>query len=254
MISQKIIEKHKAELPKRIFKYFEFGDSLKDTLTGKYFWHSKPRDFNDPFDCNLSLMKRPSFDIAKEFLLAENNFSRSKRREIERIINSNPQKAIESVIDGFETELDKYGICCFSAKENDPLMWAHYSKKHSGIMLTIEPLEDIQNLMVSKVNYKDEYNPVDYTVEFSTALLEFILIKHRAWEYEEEFRSFRTNSGKHHFNPKAIKAITLGLNFDNNNLKELTQILKENYPHIELYKSVFLKEKIKIVAERINWG
>ena len=120
-------------------------------------------------------------------------------------------------------------------------------------MLTIDPLKDMQNLMVSKVNYKDEYNPVDYTVEFSTALLEFILIKNRAWEYEEEFRSFRTNNGKHYFNPKAIKAITLGLNFDNNNLKELTQILKGNYPHIELYKSVFLKEKIKIVAEKINW-
>lgn len=119
---------------------------------------SRFHESNDPFELNL-------IDSRDE-----------KRREIVRML--------------VDYHNQNTGMICFGKTWENPVMWAHYAEKHSGVCLgfAIEPS------VLSKVDYTDKKINVELSVHLpkgglSAELInQVILTKSTAWEYEHEWR------------------------------------------------------------------
>ncbi|MDD3772392.1 MAG: DUF2971 domain-containing protein, partial [Weeksellaceae bacterium] len=106
-----------------IFKYFNFDlkdlskDKKLESFRENYLWFSKPKFFNDPFDCNMEVIKY------------YNNFLNS--------INTIAEKADDLIINSTK----EFGICCFSKTNNNIHMWSHYADSHKGICIEYDSSE-----------------------------------------------------------------------------------------------------------------
>jgi hypothetical protein len=81
-------------------------------------------------------------------------------------------------------------MICFGAVWDNPMMWAHYADKHTGICLGFE----VEDKLVSTVDYTDEKIDVEFGAHLqnhglSIELLNKVLTtKSIAWESEQERR------------------------------------------------------------------
>src|SRR5438045_3566974 len=88
---------------------------------------------------------------------------------------------------------NKFGIICYSATVNDPVLWSHYSTGHRGIALGFDVPEDV----VVKVIYSDERPVLDFAsfddistpdeaVLFTKAVMAQVFsVKAKSWSYEK---------------------------------------------------------------------
>jgi hypothetical protein len=150
-------------MPIRVYKFLEKQFALK-TLYERRFKIAKVEELNDPFDL-------VPFDM------------------------SNP--SVRQAMTGTRTILGKkLGLICFSAKYTDPVIWAHYSNKHTGMCLgfdipesdepmgrRIKPVQYIETSLNFPLNFKqmheDDQNPVIWDMLYK---------KFKHWAYEEELR------------------------------------------------------------------
>lgn len=135
----------------KIYKYFNFTEDLTkdkkiESFVENYLWFSKPKYFNDPFDCNMEIINKYNeflnllADGAKDFI-------------------------IENTKD--------FGICCFSTSNDNIHMWSHYAESHKGICLEYDStnFEDyFSNLLKCKcrlfeVDYRKEFIDLNGTIE-----------------------------------------------------------------------------------------
>jgi hypothetical protein len=106
---------------------------------------------------------------------------------------SNPKPQIRKTFVNFKAVISKeFGILCFSKRWNNPLLWSHYTEKHTGCTLGFE----IPDNKAIEVNYS-ENRPLfswDKIPEDSRLTQNYFhkLIKTKfiSWEHEEEFRLF----------------------------------------------------------------
>ena len=79
------------------------------------------------------------------------------------------------------------GLLCFSRRWENPVLWAHYAKNHTGICLGF----DMSRQFMEKVTYVKERftRPNVLDEDFMKALL-FSKFEH--WSYEEEYRCYVT--------------------------------------------------------------
>lgn len=83
------------------------------------------------------------------------------------------------------------GMICFGKTWQNPVMWAHYAEKHSGVCLgfAIEPS------VLSKVDYTDNMIDVELGVHLpggglsADLINKVILTKSTDWKYEHEWRA-----------------------------------------------------------------
>jgi hypothetical protein len=81
----------------------------------------------------------------------------------------------------------RFGLVCLSANWHDPVLWAHYSEKHTGLCIGFEIPDD-----VAFVRYVPK--PLQFPANFNTDDIElgrrFLFTKYEHWAYEEEVRIF----------------------------------------------------------------
>lgn len=119
---------------------------------------SRFHESNDPFELNLIDSRDP------------------KRREVVRMVENYHKM--------------NTGMICFGKTWSNPVMWAHYAEKHSGVCLgfAIEPS------VLSEVEYTDKKIDVELGVHLprgglSAELLNKVLLtKSTSWKYEAEWR------------------------------------------------------------------
>jgi hypothetical protein len=107
------------------------------------------------------------------------------------LIDSRDQgrRTIAKMIEKHHTE--RTGMICFGATWDNPMMWAHYADKHSGICLAF----DVDDTLVSIIDYTDKKIDVDLGPHLpkhglSAELLRKILTtKSSAWAPEQERRT-----------------------------------------------------------------
>ncbi|MEQ6118473.1 DUF2971 domain-containing protein [Reichenbachiella sp. MALMAid0571] len=140
-----------------VYKYSDWNDYSKDALEKRYFWFSKPTNFNDPFDSNM--------DILRAFNGAKNIFTQNKKPENELLLDFVKRKTKDFGILCLTkpTEKGKTGDKGF----NNLHFWSHYANSHRGISIGYDAKE-IENYYseklfcnspLTKVNYFEE--PVD---------------------------------------------------------------------------------------------
>ena len=145
----------------RVYKFLDAKYGLK-SLREKRLKQSCVRDLNDPFE----LMP---FDLTHP---AVREASRETKKDMDK----------------------EKGLLCFSKNWCDPVIWAHYSDKHSGLCLGFEiPEPDNDNIL--EVVYID--NPLPFPLkeylerpeeEGEQITRNALFTKFKHWEYEQEIR------------------------------------------------------------------
>ena len=149
---------------KSIFKFTSFETALS-IIEGQSLFFSGPNSFNDPLDC---VIDRLTFDIKDIGSEAEKDLKDLENRFGPTMDRFTPERLEILFKKSVQNKLDRTSVCCFSNNKNNPLMWAHYGEKNTGICLEFEfddqsPFEEIQSdqLTWGDINY-NEPEPFNY--------------------------------------------------------------------------------------------
>lgn len=122
-----------------IYKYYAPNDNSFCALKEEYFWCSKRKYLNDPFDTHGEIINRfPKF-----------------KDELRRI---------GLQVDTYPTILDEFGILCFSQGKLNRHLWALYSESYKGWALEFE--EDLITNLTQSIGYPVNYKDVLYLNEW----------------------------------------------------------------------------------------
>ena len=113
-----------------IYKYTQYRSSFFDDFSLKL---SRFGEFNDPFE-----------------MVMGNYLSSISRDQYDEIISlshtlSDGASYIDAAWDAECGVRACVGVLCFASKENNLLMWAHYSNNHKGICLELDKDSDFFN-------------------------------------------------------------------------------------------------------------
>lgn len=157
-------------------KYCSVGIGLQIIKTGNIDLQI-PRYFNDPYDCLHQNFKiKFSYEDVKHLSDKISAKFRPSEQEL--------KTAIKNHNDIFDISYF-YSMSCFSEKNDSMLMWSHYARNHSGICLEFEFVDELIS-NTKQIDYVDEnFDLKNLTPEKA------ILIKHKDWSYEKEWRYIR---------------------------------------------------------------
>lgn len=234
---RKALDLKRKYIPEKLYRYRSL-DNLDyvtgEILTGEIYVAS-PIELNDIFDAtSLMSSKDPKFYFSNENIkeIYEDSFKELPADVFEKIFNNKDwydklaEYVAENVIYGtdltiaeaksklYEIEMNMLEeinesfngisytttrIACFTDKETNIPMWAHYAKDHTGVCIEYAT-ETIKNELTLNSLY-----PIKYTEELldgmshimdrlsnplsaNSFLEELATQKHKDWEYEQEWR------------------------------------------------------------------
>jgi len=257
----------------RRYKYLSFSENSLQIIKSGTIKFTKPSEFNDPFDCdpeykdnvNNLLKKRP--DLVKkagQFL----NLSKEQLIVEKPIMAERLKKAIEAGCFG-QPASDNVGICSLSRDPLNLLMWAHYSKDHTGFVVEFDipiesfdlPKKDVgyfEKLIPHKVYYQDFKPIVSFSDDNDVKITKQFLTKGSVWKYEQEERviDYIRKSGIHAYDQKNILfSVIAGMRMKDSELSKLEDavknINKEKGLNVSFYKATPLKGKFELfIKER----
>lgn len=209
-------------LPEFFFKYIRL-DRVIEILKNKELWFSSPKNFNDPFDCNINLIDfEPDENEIKKIINDKISGNRKLRRQEIQKNKRNSFRIKNQFSEQLEEIFYNSGVCCFSEINDNILLWAHYAENHKGICLKFtNKISDIAT-MTAKVNYKNRYEKVNFWKGKGGAINHLIFTKSKDWKYEKEIRAFTMlDNGKVDFDIKNLTEIIFGCKTDKNTISKI---------------------------------
>lgn len=244
----------KNEFSDRLYKYHSITKNTLEIFIKNKIYFSKPNQFNDPFDTQLSAIEFAN--EIKELGLPENI----------SMITQHEQPLYDRI--------SHYGIYCLSEEYDNMLMWSHYADAHRGICLGFK--KEFDNFLTTdcmtwlvKVNYSQhhpfedirndiilgKFNPIDNFEKFCNihSALEKALIevKHENWRYEKEQRVVSHISGLQSFNPEALECVILGMNISREDKLTIRSLLThQKWQHVQIFKAKRRKGELALDIEK----
>ena len=205
-------------MPEILYKYRHWNDSKESAfhrrrLTNNEIYFSKPSEFNDPFDCQITLR----FDGVKAGQMrktmikwALEDFPGLSRKERDKIVRGRilelrqPNARRDEKEKQREVVDEGYGVFSLSATVRSLVMWAHYADSHKGICVglsskALRKLSDdlfrergIPGELVA-VDYVDRYPVLNvFSPDFRRGMWGDVAIRTKSshWRHEKEYRLF----------------------------------------------------------------
>lgn len=194
-----------------LWKYRDDSAFTESIFKDHAFWFSNPQSFNDPFDCNLSEVSSYSKEAIAQFL--NENLSKVALAKYKAYPeNLTDEDVKESLASAKDKTFANVGILCLSKKNDSMLMWSHYTNSHKGLVIELDPTQDLFLFQVYfSINYVDSYEPTNFLISPRLCVDQVVSTKSRCWAYEEEVRVMSAkHRGKIKFNPKIIKRVIFG--------------------------------------------
>lgn len=257
-----ITVEHGKKKPENIFKFYGLSRFSVDALTKGYFYTSHPIELNDILDSSPFLFytsKPLDFEYYDKFL---GFLYEGKEEELIKYYEEDsrePNLCKGYIFQLWETMTNIFGIISTTGKENNPLMWPHYTQeKGFQIKFKTDELEksipeklteDEEFLGLYPVNYTSTLHPIEIS-QFRAMFIPFyysVTVKIDTWEYEDEWRfligkqQMGVPYSKSGFSPREdylvkkenrytyydksiVKEITLGMNFFNGRDFEIKRV------------------------------
>ena len=185
--------------PVFLYKYYSDKQEKIDSVREKKMWYSAPCNFNDVFDCDISIDETRIFNSLLQMVPDKRGVRPGSQmwRQLKKIMN----KEIHSLRDTFEYMKTTMGISCLSESYDSLLMWAHYANIHRGMCVEYELMEINKQLGFSPIPviYSDErvsfhsINQDTLEVNSFRFFIESLTSKSLEWSYEKEWRIIRDN-------------------------------------------------------------
>ncbi len=257
---------------KFLYRYSRVSENLLESLAQGYLWYSRPRDFNDPFDCNIWIRYPVGINRLKEYI----NVPEELSRKIEEGDADTLRKLKNLKLDGDYSYLERFdldlgscllrgderslniilnatkfaslsthldesiGVCCFTSNAKNPLMWSHYASQHSGICLKYKSLYGESGLLMTTfpVNYMRRmrrfvWKEGDVDNE-AKVFFRGIYTKSYHWHYESEWRAlWTTGVGKREFAKTDLSEVIFGVNTTEKDISRVKDCLNSyEYRHV----------------------
>ena len=241
-----------GKLQSPLYKYRSLADASKEYTLDIFrkceLFFAAPSSFNDPFDCKFSPVIASVKKLASE--IAQRQTLDYEPENVERAIladsanDANFVKAVDRV-------MNRHGICCFSRKNEEILMWYHYADSHKGICLGFDVSKD-PDFFVFPINvtYQDNYPKIDVSQPAGTNKYVSALLgtKYKKWYYEQEVRVYKEHHQAYHFIPASLVCVTFGCKAEAKIIEEVISVANANIElnHVRFYKTEMDKETYKL--------
>jgi hypothetical protein len=266
-----------------LYKYTSAQSGLQ-ILEGLSVKVSPPNEFNDPFELMpLSrntidteyIIKRAKADpehvrpvynffIRDGYRHSFEHFLRvlpNEMRQRKGMFRSEMQTALTQFDAGAVDEASKVlGILCLSATKTNNLMWSHYAKDHTGMVigLNAHSTSFSQRMGIDRVKYRKHRAMMDpragpFSEAWSRQLTNTVLTKSKDWSYEKEFRmvfkletlvearSPRKSGGKNYFvpvKPDDVIEVVLGCRVSPKTKAKIRRLLAaKRFSHTRLFQA-----------------
>lgn len=183
--------------PASLFKYYSDEPKKLQAVKANKLWYSMPCNFNDVFDCDISINQEELFNCVLR------RFPNNRRimpgsiewNQIRRTINEQAQLMRAT----FDEARSNIGVSCLTETCKSLLMWAHYANCHRGMCVEY-PLAEIEHQLgylpipviysESRVSFR---LPNSQTIEKDALKLvvQSLTSKSPEWSYEREWRMLR---------------------------------------------------------------
>ncbi|HEY4788136.1 MAG TPA: DUF2971 domain-containing protein [Bacteroidales bacterium] len=259
------------ERPEILYQYFSIESGMEFLRTNKLRLSSLT-EFNDPFEFlpktnysselqNKNINKTLELIPNIENLIKETKKYKGNRGLFEILIDgvigldysTNELEKEISIIKHYVKCIETFQISCFSEIRDNILMWGHYSRKHTGIVIAFDTAMDYWRNDLIKVNYNDErieapnyaFNSNNNLVAKDKWQIDLLSTKSSCWSYELEWRYIKfkedckeDEKGYYKLVPnECIKEIILGCRIDSGNVTEIINIQKNNKENTKLLQA-----------------
>lgn len=188
---------------KNLYHYqsFENPERFRRIITDELLYFSRPRHFNDPWDCRPFFTKSNLDDplsyerTVRWFVQCDRTYntalSEQEHVRREREVRNN-RNLLEKMIDEMTVAMEEaiqeqYRVYCLSTHPDSTLMWAHYAASCRGVCLEFSVENDLF-CSALPVTYRDTYPTFDVAATDEDENLLPFLTKSAVWKYEDEFR------------------------------------------------------------------
>lgn len=218
----------------QLFRYRPVNANLWQELELAEFYCCRAAGLNDPWDCRVDW--RASIRRA----LQSRGLDEERREKLTRLQTEFSRES---------AEFFDVGVCCFTCKVDDHLMWAHYADSHRGVCLLYHfpkpyfmerytPERDPTFYFVggSPVFYGDDVfhqwlvrgdidSPFPNDIGQS-ALSRLFCSKAQAWAHEEEYRMVMRHPGKIAFEPGFLAQVVFGIDTSPDHVRLISQLAR----------------------------
>lgn len=256
-----------ADRPETIYKYESFNVSSLMNLKAQSLYFGSPRKFNDPFDCAITAtVADPSPDqleLVKQHYLSDPSLSQPLRRQLESLPPNELLQLLVSgankfVTDARETFLNTKGVTCFSERNDDLLMWAHYGGQYKGFCLAFKTDKD-PFTKLRQVRYVDtipRIDIVDFIVNSNHDKLldDLYCTKSSTWKYEKEWRALHSDAGTlFGYEADALRAIYFGPDIEREALEIVCLIIQGQNPDVRFFEGKRSETEFKVEFENFTY-
>lgn len=261
-------------LPNKLYKYQPFNTISLSNLSNLQIYFCNPTKFNDPYDCDLDItFKDLDRDDYKKFI--KDYFSEISGPEVTAEIlykilendqlvegyKNSVDKGLNKVLDELKDKfLSSRGIASLSALKDNIIMWGHYADGHRGFCLEFDTSHDPFD-SAKEVIYSDKIPELDASMILpetdsdSNHIVRPLTTKYSHWEYEKEYRLIHNaHSIEYSYKPEALTAVYFGLKMDTIREDIISMILKERYPHVNIYRAKKMKKSFEVNFEELYFN
>lgn len=234
------IENSKNNLLKSqfIYKYRTINSTI-EILKNNSLWFSKPNNFNDPFDCQVFPDTNNSKEEIKTYLMTNQYKCLNKTYANKLVTLINPCLWNNIIEKSLKELVNEYGICSFTKRNNNILMWSHYTDSHEGVCLKFDINKDPCFFgFPILVNYQKDYPKYNIIKNRDEIFTNIIFTKSIEWVYEEELRVFKIDkTGLIPFKKECLVEIIFGCNSSEFHIHEIMKLASINNFNIKFKKA-----------------
>lgn len=261
-----------ADIPQTIYKFREWDNSYNRRVLNGELYFASPLDFNDPFDCNISiafkkLQNNPT--LQQEYFTQVVNRQKphftqeQKAQEVKELISEgrfNDPAWLKWTAKHTREQMGRdFGVCCFSKVKDNILLWSYYSDSHRGFCVGFKS-ETLFNECVQQhvsgghVNYQKDYPEIDPRTDLLEQLLTQIFYKSDYWCYEREYRLTMLHGSRQvvKISKDCYAEVILGCEMPETDRLFILAYLKAELPNVPVYQANTKGDKFELDFVRIN--
>lgn len=236
-----------GSIPDRLYRYRPPTRYTLENLQKRRFWFSKPKNFNDPFDCAIRVdrndipdeefwrlfryFQEEKGDQAVQHFLRDGDLTEGFKEKARRGTRNAYKRQVSTI-------LSERGAVCLSAVPPDDrdsiLQWSHYAEGHKGFCLEFDTNfslfgEEGEVFEVEYSNSVPSLNPFDIIIDDADLLTPMIATKADCWAYEQEWRLFHKEGDKaYSYPPECLAAVYLGCEAEDDFRQEVRSIVRNS--------------------------
>lgn len=183
-----------CQAPASLYKYYKDTELNFESIKTSKMWFSAPYNFNDVFDCSITVDERKIFENSLKMYQGQRRVREGSVawRDLKKEIHQESLK----LHDTFEALRKQMGVACFSESYESLLMWSHYADNHRGLCVEYDLMKISRQLNFSPIPviYSDDracFCNLDIKrdkQEVIKVFIESLTSKSSEWSYEKEWR------------------------------------------------------------------